>query len=229
MKDKKIDFHADMEKEERDFFDKLKTDRDFVSNRELMKFVRLSLEGKTDFKKPIIACGHLSSDGSLCGQNFKKTNSVKCELCLREEALKEEREKQIRARDLEAFTGFLDHDPINVILGLKRVLKLRDDQNEELKKPMLDFINERDTLNSRCAELKNALIARLEEISSLEIDNTQLRQQVEEMSHDPLVEKNFILTVKLGKAEKIIEDLKLEISKLETLHEQEVKFRAYTP
>jgi len=46
--DKKIDFHADMEKEENDFFNKLKTDHALGSNRELMKFLRLLLEGKID-------------------------------------------------------------------------------------------------------------------------------------------------------------------------------------
>lgn len=44
------DFHADIELEDSDFFEKLKADRDFFSNRELLRFLRLSFEGKTDFK-----------------------------------------------------------------------------------------------------------------------------------------------------------------------------------
>jgi hypothetical protein len=219
MKDKKIKFMADMEKEESDFFEKLKADRALGSNRELLKSLRLSLEGKTDVKKPLIACGHLSSDNSLCGKDFKKTNSAKCELCLREKALVEAQ----RARENEAYFGFYYHDPVETILGLKRVLKLRGDRIEELEKPMLDFITEKDTLNSRCAELKNALLERDDRIAILEPKITQLEEKIKSLSENELLNENDGLHKKIEQLGNSNTDYRLEIDKLIALHEKDAK------
>jgi chromosome segregation ATPase len=65
--------------------------------------------------------------------------------------------------------------------------------------------------------MKNALVARLEAIAGLEMDNVHLRSEIEELSHDTLLEKSAALTVQLGKNEQTIADLTSEVEKQEAL------------
>jgi predicted RNase H-like nuclease (RuvC/YqgF family) len=90
---------------------------------------------------------------------------------------------------------------------------------EKLKRPNQELLTENNTLNSRCAEMQNAFSVmeakKNEELAALETDHNQLKQRVEEMSHDPLVEKNISLMLQRAEDEKTIEDLKQKLSTME--------------
>jgi hypothetical protein len=222
-------FNSDIEKEEEEFFEKLRTDHDLDSNRELLKFVRLLLQGKT-----------LNADAESCKQCplYKgfSAGKVICVLKL------ENKQPLIKYRSLvEAQACSLA--PTLITMAEKEPLMedLKNANNREqywrnqcekikehdareienLKRPNQELLTEKNTLNSRCVKVENAFLVMqakmTEEIATLETDNTQLRQQVEEMSRDPLVQKAMFLTTEVGRQEKIIADLKLENSRLETL------------
>ncbi len=115
-------------------------------------------------RKPIVSCEHLSNDGSLCGVDFKKTTAVKCELCQRERNLKQEEIE----RSNEAYCGFRFSDPIGAILSLRREI-------EELKKPRQDLLDKNAELTSGLSELKNSLVATMEERDLLRTSNAPSR------------------------------------------------------
>jgi DNA repair exonuclease SbcCD ATPase subunit len=100
------------------------------------------------------------------------------------------------------------------------------EQAEKVRKPTQDLLAEKATLTSRCSELQNALVTRLDEISTLKKEKEQLKKLIEELSHDTLVEKNAFLTVELGNKDKEIRHLKAEAEKLDALVRKEKQEKA---
>jgi DNA repair exonuclease SbcCD ATPase subunit len=90
---------------------------------------------------------------------------------------------------------------------------------EEARKGKEELLNAKSTLESQVSEMKNSLIALMDEKAKLETQVTQLTQLNKELSKDVLVEKNSFLTVELGKRDQDIEHLKSEIEKQEALIE----------
>jgi vacuolar-type H+-ATPase subunit I/STV1 len=175
-------------------------DNGFLTEQALIEFKLFGEDSLRQANKDV--CGNLSVDGRLCGRDFKKTNSVKCELCKRIEKNKEEE----RAREHQAFFGYYFHDPITVILNLKK-------QVSDLSKPqqgLLDRI-------AKLENMKDSLLSKLEEMGVLETDNDRMRKEIEELSKDPLVEKNASLTVEIGKLNGTIEALKTQVEKNQAL------------
>jgi regulator of replication initiation timing len=107
-------------------------------------------------------------------------------------------------------------------------------ENKRLKKqlqPMQEIIEQNEASKSEVVNMRNSLVEKIEENNVLQTDNDQLRRQLEELSHDALVQENEKLThqledakqyVKVQEAQKnqMIEDLKVEIQHLEALSDK---------
>lgn len=96
-------------------------------------------------------------------------------------------------------------------------LKRKEKEIEELKKPIETLLTEEANLQTELQDMKNALLERIEQIAVLETDNAQLREHVNELSHDTLSEKYAALTIHFGEKEQIITQLTSEIEKEEAL------------
>jgi hypothetical protein len=222
MKDKKIDFHALLDPE---YFKKAvdaEKQRDFLGHAELLIYF---LDGKTlnadaESCKQCPLYGGLSAGKVLCVLKLenkqpliKYRSLVEAQACSLAPTLITMAEKEPLMAEIK--------NANNREKYTKEALEKARREMDVLKRPNLDLINEKDTLTSRCTELQNAFLAMqakmTEELAILETDNTQLRQQVEEMSRDPLVQKAMFLTTEVGRQEKIITDMKLENARLETL------------
>ena len=92
---------------------------------------------------------------------------------------------------------------------------------EEASKGKEDLLNGKSTLESRVFAMKNALLERDDKIAVLETDNEQLREKVEELSHDKLFELTQLQKVQLAQKDKQLSDYALEIKKIEALNEKQ--------
>jgi hypothetical protein len=96
---------------------------------------------------------------------------------------------------------------VGEIRRLAGLLKDRDTVNQQLTRklqPMQTYITENKKLSSWRSHTANYLLRVLDEMKIVETDRNFLKQQVEEFSHDPLVEKNASLMVEVGKRDMII-------------------------
>jgi len=237
MKDKKIDFHALLDPE---YFKKAvdaEKQREFLGHAELLIYF---LDGKTlnadaESCKQCPLYSGLSAGKVLCVLKLenkqpliKYRSLVEAQACSMTSTLITLERKGELVNDLknannraEYSKEALEKARRDIDADLETLRKQKDAEIDDLKRPMEEVLTESNTLKSRCAalqtELRNAFVGRSEEIAILEMDNAQLRQQVEEMSHDPIVEKSSFLTVQVAEKEKIIADLKLENSRLDTL------------
>lgn len=171
-------------------------------------------------------CEFRSPNGSYCSCNdpkLEKTNEERCSACQKAKAHRQ------RIFEQEDYLERIWHQKIGIPFGLgwtdpvarlNFVLKKftqNDKEIEDLRRPNEALLAEKSNLQTEFQNMKNALVARIEEIAVLETDNARLREEMEELQHDPLLEKNAALTVQLGRNEQVIIDLKSEVEKQEAL------------
>jgi regulator of replication initiation timing len=98
--------------------------------------------------------------------------------------------------------------------------------------PMQGLLTKIETLESEGKKMNNGLLARIEENNTLQTDNEYLRKQVEDLSHDSLVEKTKELSTQLEDAKQYVKvqeaqknkeigELNIDIRQLEALNEKE--------
>lgn len=172
-----------------------------------------------------LTCEFLSAKSSFCSMNHPKivkTNAERCDACLKAQKhqrkiFEEEDFVHKMWKRLDAPFGLCD--PVAQVLFIRDKLAAKDKEIEELRKPNEALLTEKSNLQTEIQNMKNALVERIEQIAALEMNNTELRMQNEELSKDTLVEKNSFLTVQVAKAQKDVEDLKIEVEKVTALAE----------
>lgn len=98
-------------------------------------------------------------------------------------------------------------------------------ENVNLKAQNEKLLTEKDTLKSRVSLMENTLLSRDKKIASLEVDNEQLRLNVEKLSESKLLDENDSLRTQLAQKNTLINEYKDEIRKVEAVRQEELKLR----
>ncbi len=242
---KPVHFNLDANAEDFELFESTIKELSLCSRREgfavFAKSHRLVMSQPTTSQNPAsisaesAVCKYLSDEGTLCCANIaklKKTNAVLCRACLKAQNLKKRDEylSELRQRgiiedhelyerywvEVLGFPRIAFYLPDRLIF-IKQKFDEKDQQIEELRKPNANTLAELSILTTELQNTKNALIARNEELAAFATDNEFLRQQLEELKHEPLAEKNAWMTTEIGRKNTEIADLKLEVEKQEKL------------
>lgn len=237
MVGKAVKLNSDIDAEDFELLNQMIETHNLSSRREGLRLWANSYRGIAQSNKGIgtFECEHLSPDGSLCSRNYpkkpEKTNNTLCGACQKAQKNKEREERKAELESLKLndfhryeykFWGrvgapFECTDPIGRVNYALKFLARKDAEIEQLRRPNEALLAEKSNLQTELQNMKNALVARIEEITLLETDNAQLRQVNEELKHDTLFEKNALLIVQLGKKEQDIIDLTSEVEKQEAL------------
>jgi len=227
MDEKTEKLNSDIYKEDFELLTHIMEEQKLSSRKEGLRFIFNSYRGipQADSERNKCTCENLSDE--YCVRDYpklKKTDAVQCRACQKARKLKEEEYFRndewcvLEHRFWERIgVPFGICDPFTRINYAETYIAKKDAEIEELRKPNEALLTAKSNLDTEFQNMKNALVASLEAGAVLETDNAQLRQHLEELSHDSLLEKNAVLTVQLGQKEQTIADLTSEVEKQEAL------------
>ncbi len=218
---KAVRLNTDAYLEDSDLINKIQADLNLDSRKEaihsICNYYRSESESEETEKQK---CQHLC--GEYCSKNAEKIKKVDADYCqaCRKSLRVSQREIEERTasladalrlwqlkRDFFERLGVENPSYCNeesCIAQGDNILAQLDAQFSELRKPFA----------STLAEIAN-LKAELEKLAPLENDNDFLKQELEQLKHEPLAEKNAWLTVEIQQRNAEIEKLKTENAKQE--------------
>ncbi|MGE5574539.1 MAG: hypothetical protein ACM3UL_00235 [Ignavibacteria bacterium] len=218
---KPIHINLDVFPEDNQLLNNIQTEQKLNSKKDAFHVICSKYRGECDLHQLTI-CKYRFAN--FCLREVKEVTKLKnvtqlqCQACLTAQQLKQEdnqiwRETHdddyIRERSFFKRLGVpVDeyHDSLSWRVSAEQIFQRKDEQIAELKKPNAERLSEIEQLKIEA-----------QKVAPLEADNAFLREQVEKLSKDPIIEKNAWLTTQLGKKDEENKRLKAELEQKDTV------------